>query len=67
MDEGVLSAAAAHHEDAHEASVCCWRCRRAARAPARPDARKCTLVGHGGEGSAGFADTIVTEKRWGGP
>ena len=55
MDEGVFSAAAAHHEDAHEASDCCWRCRRAALPPARPDARKSTRAGHGGEGRPGGA------------
>jgi hypothetical protein len=46
----VLSAAAAHHEHAHEASDWCSRWRRAALAPARPDARKSTRAGHAGEG-----------------
>ncbi len=50
MDEGVLSAAAAHHEHAHVASEGGSRCRRAALPPARPDARKSTRGGPVGEG-----------------
>ena len=50
MDEGVLSAAAAHHEHAHEASDCVRRWRRAALPPARPDARKSTRAGTPGKG-----------------
>jgi len=48
--QGVLSAAAAHHEHAHVASEGGSRCRRAALPPARPDARKSTRGGPVGEG-----------------